>query len=1091
MSYVGLHVHTHFSLFDGIATPEEYVERALEIGMPAIAITDHGSLTGHREFYRAAKEKGIKPILGVEGYITADRFDQRDPKDRSEPLDLVYNHIIILAKNQQGLENLNKLNEIAWTEGYYKKPRIDYEVLEKYKEGLIVTSGCLSGTIAKALESGEMAEAKRQIEWHKDVFGDDYYIEVMPHNPPEINKQLIELADEFKVKAVVTPDCHHAHTEQKEIQELKLILNTYSNKVQKDATYEGSTKHSNLMDRLDYLYGAERGITFRDFEIYLLSDEEMRNAMQSQGIDREDIYAHTQEIADKIEDYAIRDHLDLLPAQYQNPNKELREIAIAGLAERGLDKNQEYLDRLEEELAIIHDKQFGPYFLVVRNMINWAKKQGILVGPGRGSSAGSLLCYALGITDIDPIKYGLLFFRFINPERNDFPDIDTDIQDSRREEVKDYLIRQYRHVASIATFLQFRGKGMIRDIARVLHIPLTDVNKVLKVVDDWDDYLRSKNASWFREKYPEVEKYGELLRGRIRGTGIHAAGVVTSKEPIFRHAPMETRNSPGTGERIPVVAVDMEEAERIGLIKIDALGLKTLSVIQDTLRVIKERTGQNINLLDINLDDSAVYEMLSNGHTKGVFQCEATPYTNLLIKMGVRNFDELAASNALVRPGAMNTIGKDYIDRKHGRQQIAFSHQIMKDFTADTYGCILYQEQVMQACVHLGGMSMAEADKVRKIIGKKKDAKEFDQFKDQFVKGASRYLSPNMAEEMWHDFEAHAGYSFNKSHAVAYSTLSYWTAWLKYYYPLEFMFCVLNNEKDKDVRTEYLIEAKRMNIPIRLPHINESDIDFKIEGKAIRFGLSGIKYISEVIAQNYIKARPFASYEELEKFTLTKGNGVNTRALNAMRIIGAATFPDNPRNEEEIRSNLYEYLNLPEFNMQVPPHYLAWITQVEDFDESGSFIIMGMARSIKRGKGWSRIEILDKTGSVGIFDDEQTTIETGKTYIFLASNNRIVEAIPAEMIGDQNHPLIKFLNYKMLPYSGDELYVVSMKPRITKAGKKMANLTLADAARDLHPVTVFPTQFADAYMKIKAGNAYRFKLGKTKDGTVIYNELVV
>jgi len=1090
MTYSGLHVHTHYSLFDGIATPQEYVERAAELQMPAIAITDHGSLTGHREFYRTAKEKGIKPILGVEAYITQDRFDQRDPKDRSGPLDVVYNHLIILAKNQEGLENLNRLNEIAWTEGFYKKPRIDYDVLEKHKKGLIVTSGCLSGTVAKAIDNGELAEAKSQIEWHKSVFGDDYYIEVMPHNPDHINKQLLELADEFGVKAVVTPDCHHAHTGQKEIQELKLILNTYSNKVQKGSTYEGSTKKNNLMDRLDYLYGADRGITFRDFDIHLLSDKEMRNAMKSQGIDREDIYEHTNEIASKVEDYRIEDHLDLLPAQYQNPNEELKSLAIEGMQARGLDFVEGYMERLYEELEVIENKNFASYFLVVRNMINWAKKQGILVGPGRGSSAGSLLCYTLGITDIDPIKYNLLFFRFINPERNDFPDIDTDIQDSRREEVKEYLVRQYRHVASIATFLQFRGKGMIRDIARVLHVPLTDVNKVLKTVDDWDEYLTSKNTREFREKYPEIEKYGELLRGRIRGTGIHAAGVVTSKHPIFRHAPMETRNSPGTGERIPVVAVDMEEAERIGLIKIDALGLKTLSVISNTLEIIKQRINKDIDLLSIDFDDSNIYEMLSSGHTKGVFQCEATPYTNLLVKMGVRNFDELAASNALVRPGAMNTIGKDYIERKQGRQQIAFSHQIMKPFTEDTYGCILYQEQVMQACTELGGMTMAEADKVRKIIGKKKDAKEFDQFKDKFVKGASQFLSPNRAEEMWHDFEAHAGYSFNKSHAVAYSTLSYWTAWLKYYYPLEFMFAMLKNEKDKDVRTEYLIEAKRMGIPIRLPHINESDVDFKIEGKAIRFGLSGIKFISDIIAERYIEARPFNSYAELEKFTVTKGNGVNTRSLNALRIIGAATFPDNPRNEDEIRANLYEYLNLPEFNMQVPPHYLAWITPVEDFDEQGSFVLMGMARSIKRGKGWSRIEILDKTGAIGIFDEEQSSIETGKTYIILASNNRIVEAVPAEQISDQSNALIKFLNYKMLPYSGDEQYVISFKPRVTKAGKKMALVTLADSARDLHPVTVFPLQFADAYMKVKPGSAYRFKLGKTKDGTVIYNELL-
>jgi DNA polymerase-3 subunit alpha len=1090
MSYIGLHVHTHYSLFDGIATPLEYVERAKELGMNALAITDHGSLSGHREFFRAASESGIKPILGVEAYITSDRFDKRDNEERKGLIDLVYNHTIILSKNQTGLENLNKLNEIAWTEGYFKKPRIDYEVLEKYSEGLVVLSGCLSGALAKAIEAEELAEAKRIIEWHKRVFGDDYYIEVMPHNPAEVNNQLLALADEFNVKAVVTPDCHHAHVGQKEIQELKLILNTYANKIAKDATYEKSLKHENLMDKLDYLYGADRQMSFNKFEIHLLSDDEMHREMAKQGIDRTDIYQHSIEIANKVEDYDIKDHLDLLPVQYQKPDEELKNLALEGLVSRGLANNQEYLDRLEEELRVIRDKKFGPYFLVVRNMIAWAKKEGIMVGPGRGSSAGSLLCYTLGITDIDPIKHGLLFFRFINPERNDFPDIDTDIQDSRREEVKDYLVRQYRHVASIATFLQFKDKGVVRDIARVLNIPLADVNKVMKVVDTWDDYCTSKQAAWFREKYPEIENYGEQLRGRIRGTGIHAAGVVTSKFPIFKYAPMETRTSPGSGDRIPVVAVDMEEAERIGLIKIDALGLKTLSVLRDTLDIIKDRTGQDINLLEIDMEDSKVYEMLSSGYTKGVFQCEATPYTNLLVKMGVKNFAELAASNALVRPGAMNTIGKDYILRKHGKQNIAYHHQVMKEFTAETYGCILYQEQVMQACVSLGGMTMAEADKVRKIIGKKKDAKEFDQFREKFVEGASRYLAPNIARDLWSDFEAHAGYSFNKSHAVAYSTLSYWTAWLKKYYPIEFMYSVLKNEKDKDARTEYLIEAKRMNIPIRLPHINESDIDFKIEGKGIRFGLTAIKYISDNIAKKYIARRPFASYKELETFTFGKGNGVNSRALQALRLVGAATFDDNPRNEHEVRENLYEYLNLPEFNIDIPSHYYAFINDVEEFEEKGSFVLMGMIKAIKRGKGWSRVEVLDKTGSVGIFDEEQTSIEPGRTYLLLASDNRIVSAIPVDEIKGNDNALVKFLNYKQLPYKDDEFYVVSFRPRVTKAGKKMASLTLADTARDLHSVTVFPTSFPKAYMKIKEGAAYKFEFGKTKDGTVIMEDVV-
>ncbi len=1088
MSYAPLHVHTHYSLFDGIATPQEYVDRAVSVGMTSISITDHGSLSGHREMYRAAKAAGIKPILGVEGYICKDRFDHEE-KDKTDLLNLNYNHLIILAKNKVGLENLNKLNELAWTEGFFKKPRMDWSILEQYKEGLVITSGCLSGFLCKAIEADNLAVAKEHIKWAKDTFGDDYYIEVMPHNPAEVNKMLLDLADEFGIKPVITPDCHHADKSQRDIQELKLILNSYSNKTEKDVTFAGTQKYDNLMDKLDYLYGADRQMSFKDFEIHLLSDEEMRNAMLAQGIDREDMYQNSKDIADQIEDYEIQDNLDLLPAQYVNPDQELYELAIEGLTKRGLHTNQEYLDRLDEELSVIKDKKFGPYFLVVRNMINWAKKEDIMVGPGRGSAAGSLLCYALGITDVDPIQHGLLFFRFINPERNDFPDIDTDIQDSRREEVKDYLVRQYRHVASIATFLEFKGKGIVRDVARVLNIPLPDVNKVLKLVDDWDEYLTSKSTAEFREKYPEIEEYGEQLRGRIRGTGIHAAGVVTSKEPIFKYAPLETRTTPGSKDRIPVVAVDMEEAERIGLIKIDALGLKTLSVIQDTTKIIEERTGEKIDLHAINMEDANVYRMLSDGYTKGVFQCEATPYTNLLVKMGVKNFNELAASNALVRPGAMNTIGKDYIARKHGKQNISYHHEVLKAFTVDTYGCILYQEQVMQACVELGGMTMATADKVRKIIGKKKDAKEFDQFKNEFVKGASRFLRPEVAEELWHDFEAHAGYSFNKSHAVAYSTLSYWTAWLKYHFPLEFMYSLLKNEGDKDARTEYLIEAKRMGIPIRLPHINESDMDFKIEGKAIRFGLSSIKFISDNIASKYIEARPFNSYKELEEFTFGKGNGVNSRALQALRLIGAATFDDNPRNDEEIKENLYEYLNLPEFNVSIPQHYHAFINDVEEYEEKGSFILMGMVKGIKRGKGWSRVEILDKTGSVGIFDEEQSTVEAGRTYIILASDNRIVTAIPADEVKGNASGLIKILNYRQLPYKDDELFVVSFKSRITKAGKKMASLVLADATRTLHSVTVFPTTYAKAYMKIDEGNVYKFSLGKTKDGTTIMEDV--
>jgi DNA polymerase III alpha subunit len=387
-------------------------------------------------------------------------------------------------------------------------------------------------------------------------------------------------------------------------------------------------------------------------------------------------------------------------------------------------------------------------------------------------------------------------------------------------------------------------------------------------------------------------------------------------------------------------------------------------------------------------------------------------------------------------------------------------------------------------------MSMAEANKVRKIIGKKKDAKEFDQFKDKFIRNATKYISPFMADNLWHDFEAHAGYSFNKSHAVAYSMLSYWTAWLKFYYPVEFMFAILKNEKDKDARTEYLIEAKRMNISLKLPHINESDIDFKIEGKGIRFGLTSIKWISEKVATKILQHRPFSSYQEVRDIAFKKNSGINSRAVEAMNAIGALTFVDNPRDEEKVRSNLYEYLNLPEFKVTMPPHYYAFIDDNEDYDEAKSHMLLGMAKKIKRGQGWTRVEFLDKTGSIGIFDDADTAIEQGKTYLVLASSNRIAEAIPVDELPNIDSPIKKFLNYKTLPYGQDEYFVLSFKPRITKAGKKMAHMTIADHNRELHSVVVFPTKFAEGYMKCEPGSIQKLVMNELKDGTIALREVL-
>ena len=597
MSFTHLHVHSYYSLMDGLNSPAELAQAAKDAGQPAIAITDHGTLSSHRDFQIACKEIGIKPILGVEAYISpTDRFDRSSKTDKSIQ---AYNHIILLAKNKTGLSNINTLQEIAWNEGFYHKPRIDREVLKEYAEGIIVLSGCLNGLISKSIERGDFAEAKLTLKDFKKTFGDDFYVEVQSHNPKEINEKLLELADELGIKPVATGDAHFAKGEDRVLEEAMLILST-SPKADKEADFEMSRNIKDMLDRFNYLY-PDRKISFQDYNLFIQTREEIEADFKAAGVSRTDIYTNTLEVADKVGEYDFNQNLDLLPVPKTNADKKLRQMAEEGLAKIGKADNQDYVDRLNEELDIIQQKKFASYFLVVGDMIGWAKENNIMVGPGRGSAAGSLVCYTLGITDVDPIKYDLLFFRFINPERNDFPDIDTDFEDRRRKEVKDYLKKKFKHVASISTFTYFKDKGVVRDAARVFMVPLGDVNKALKTVDTFEDFMDSPNTKEFRLKYPEVVWLAERLRGRIRSVGVHAAGVVVAKDDIRKYAPVESREDAQdkVSGRIPVVAYDMDTVADIGLIKLDALGLKTLSVISDTIQSIESRHGKKIELSKI------------------------------------------------------------------------------------------------------------------------------------------------------------------------------------------------------------------------------------------------------------------------------------------------------------------------------------------------------------------------------------------------------------------------------------------------------------------------------------------------------------
>ena len=1042
MNYVPLHVHTHFSLLDGTSTPKEYVERAVALGMTACAITDHGTLAGHREFVRECNKVGIKPILGCEVYICDDISQENQ-----------YNHMVLLAKNDEGLQNLHKLQEIAWTDGFKQKPRIDYSLLEQYSNGLVATSGCLSGPLAKAIEQQNEAKAIDYLHRMQTVFGNDFFIEIMPHNPQSMNEQLVWMAMETMIPLVATPDCHHATPDQRVLNEIMLILNTHAKAEKKQSTVKDP------IERLNDIYGADRQMSFNKFDIHMLSADELVAGMSY-------LPAHVLQeacewsiaIANQIEPYTVESNLDLLPAT--EGKTDLDKLARQRLNKLGL-ISQEYVDRLDEELRIINEKNFAPYFMIVYNMITWARRHNIRVGPGRGSAAGSLLCYVLGITQIDPLKHDLLFSRFLNPERNDMPDIDVDIQDSRREEVKQYLRRKYGNVANITTWLTWADKGVVRDVARVFMVPLADVNKALKNIHTFEQFERDRDIEWFRQQYPDVLKYARLMRGRIRGSGVHAAGVVVCKDAISNYAPIETRLDNRTKQRQVTIGLDKDEAELVGLTKIDVLGLKSLSVLQDFCDI----TGIDFNT--IPTDDPAVYKDIAAGYTKGVFQLDAPAYTKLCMQMKIANFNDLVASNALVRPGAMNTIGKEYVKRRLGTSTIQRIHPIYDRITETTYGLVIYQEQVMQLCVELGGMTTGEADKVRKIIGKKRDRSEFDVWKQKFVQGATQHVGVERAEWLWHSFEAHSDYSFNKSHAVAYSTLSYQTAWAKHYYPLEFIYASIKNERDQSERSALFMEARRLGIDVLYPHVDKSDKTMIIEDDSLRMGLTDIKYVADNIADTILKDAPYGSYKNWEFYSSKHTRHINKTVRKALDVVGALQFDDVDR--PPVESEIYDYLGIPNFEFDVNMQF----DRIDDYDEESAFIFKGVVRNIKRGKGWARAEIIDNTGICSLFVPESTTCEVGQAYIFVVAGNSLVSASPTSVAVEK---------YLRKEYDEHGQYIVATQARTTKTGKRIMNIVYAERD-ELRHAMVFDKNYVKGMSRLRPGNTVKEKIGRLQDGT--------
>ncbi len=890
--FTHLHNHSEYSLLDGMTTPEEMASIVSTNGQIAAAITDHGTMGGFIRFQKACKSQGVKPIFGVEAYFVDD-VSMDDETNKAERF-----HLILLAKNDKGLENLFRINNVAWTEQFYYKPRIDFNNLEQYGEGLICLSGCMGSALSQAILNGDEKRAEQLLGKFQGIFNDDYYLEVQPHNPPELNAKLIDYGDSYNIPIVGTLDCHFPTKQDAGVEEVLLAIgqNSSMNAGQKRHArdnYDHACGVHDLIDKMDLLY-PERRLSFKNLPLYLMDAKEVLEHFNDAGITRLDILENTMEIAEKC-NTEIKMNNMFLPSYTKDikvdmsSNDYLRDVAFFMLQQKGLAGDQVYVDRLEEELTVIAGKNFSDYFLVLWDLISWADSDGIARGPARGSAGGSLLSYVLGITNIDPVKHGLLFFRFINPERNDFPDIDLDFEDRRRDEAKEYLRNRWggENVAGISAYGTFQPKGSIKAVASAFAVPYTEANAISPMFETFEEYKEKDSLAKFRKKNPDVIKVAERLAGRYKNASAHAAGVVVSNVPLETIVPIEVREEAGTKRKINVVAYDKDETGEFGLIKFDALGVRAITVIKDTISAIKERTGRDVSAdsLDIDNPDSRVFAEFTAGNVIGIFQAEGAGYAALIGEMGVSSFNDLAVSNALVRPGSYVTQGKKYLARRDGSEATSYDHEILEGILGETYGTFIFEEQVMKIAVELAGFSWAKADRLRKIISKKKDIAEFDKYKQEFVEGASQYISVSKAKALWADIEKASLYMFNKSHATAYSLVSYQTMWLKVNYPVEFIWATLSNETEGEKITTYLFEAQRIGIEILGPDVNKSDAAFSLDGDALRFGLSNIAGCGASAVSEIMTKRPFDDYDHFVN-TVARSK-VKANNLEALQKVGA------------------------------------------------------------------------------------------------------------------------------------------------------------------------------------------------------------
>lgn len=885
MAFVHLHNHSEYSLLDGASKINTMVEKAKKDAQEYIALTDHGNMFGALDFYKTCVKNGIKPIIGFEAYLAQDRFDKTIKGNF---------HLTLLAKNNIGYQNLLKLSTFSYTEGFYYKPRLDKQLLREYSDGIIAGSACLHGEINYYLLNDDYDMAKKACLEYQEIFGkDNFFIEIMRHDLEEqikIEKNLIRLSNEINAPLVATNDCHYLNKEDAKAQDALLCIQT-----------------NKLIEDLDRM-------RMRTEEFYFKTQEEMY-----------DKFSDLKEASDNS--YLIAKNCDIelelgkliYPIYSQNiesDNKLLEKIAIDGLEKRlknfGLEnKKNTYYQRLEYELSVIKQMKFSGYFLIVWDFVNYAKSHSIPVGPGRGSAAGSLVSFSLGITDIDPIKYGLLFERFLNPERISMPDVDVDFCVERRDEVINYVQEKYGHynVAQVATFGTMLSKAVIRDVARVMGFSYAHADKIAKLIPTnatLDEAINQvSQLKKMIQEDKQIEKLFDLsktLEGLKRHASKHAAGVVISQEPIYNRCPLYKP----AGEEAIIAQFSKEHLEDVGLIKFDFLGLRNLTVIDFAVKLIKKYEDGNFNLLNIPTDDSEVFKLLQSGLTLGVFQLESSGMQKLISELKPTVFEDLIALVALYRPGPLGSgMVKDFIERKHGISKVEYPLPQLEPILKETYGIILYQEQVMQIANVLAGYSLAEADILRKSMGKK-DKEKMAQQRSVFVKRCvENNIDEKKAESIFDLMEYFAGYGFNKSHSAAYAYIAYQTAYLKTHYPAYFMCALLTSEANNtDKVAIYIDECNRLNIPILPPDINESHVNFTVvsqkdsDKKAIRFGLSAIKNVGTAAIETIIEERKKGPFKDLPDFlTRVDQRKVNKKVVESLIKSGCFDFFNNNRNE--------------------------------------------------------------------------------------------------------------------------------------------------------------------------------------------------